>query len=108
MAIAKLAEAMTINNKAYTNLQDLEPDVLASSARLVKLDSTYVGAGKLLKSGGGPGIPKALWVGTGGTMTGIDAYGNVITAFPLFQGLNPIMVSEITSLTTAASVWGLY
>jgi len=107
--VAKLAAPLAINNKVYTNLQDAMPDLLAPSGKIVQLDgaTSFVGAGKLIGAGG-PGIPKSLWVKTAGTMTGIDAYGNVITAFPLYQGMNPVMVSEITSLSTAAGIFGLY
>jgi hypothetical protein len=53
-------------------------------------------------------MPKALWVGTAGTATMLDGYGDELTAFPLQVGLNPIMISELTSLGTAANVWGMY
>lgn len=38
-------------------------------------------------------IPRALLCGTAGTLTGIDAMGNTITALPLQQGYNPIQIS---------------
>lgn len=53
-------------------------------------------------------VPRALWVGTGGTATMTDAEGNVLTDFPLKEGLVPIRIKRLSTLTTAADVWGLY
>lgn len=69
------------------------------SNRAVKLSQ----AATLIPSG----VPRALWCGTAGTLTGVDASGNTITNFPLQAGLNPIQIL-IWSGGTAADVWGLY
>jgi hypothetical protein len=63
---------------------------------------------KLSAAGADIAIPRALWVGTAGTATMTDAEGNTLTDFPLKAGLNPIRIRRLTTLTTAADVWGLY
>ena len=52
--------------------------------------------------------PRALWVGTAGTATMVDENGNTLTNFPLLAGLNPIRITKLTALGTAADVWALY
>ncbi len=106
MPIKQLAAPLAINGKIYISLIDAQRDLALPSAKAVKLDP-FVGAGVLVGSTG-PGMPKALWVGTAGTATMLDGYGDELTAFPLQAGLNPIMISELTSLGTAANVWGMY
>lgn len=54
------------------------------------------------------GICRALWVGTAGTATLIDACGNTCTDFPLQAGINPISVKQVTSVGTADDIWALY
>jgi hypothetical protein len=92
---------------AASDLSDLPSGVLQDpSTTYVKLD-TLVGTD--LTGNGQPGVPaKGLWVGTAGTIDGVDAQGNNFTGFPVIVGFNPIMVKEITALHTAANVWGLY
>ncbi len=97
---------LIVNGKSYDNLEDAQLDVLMPSGRLVKLDG-YAGAGGLIAPGA-PGMAKALWVGTAGAITAKDAYGNVLTAFPLLAGLNLFMLSELTTLTSASNIWGMY
>lgn len=53
-------------------------------------------------------VPRALWVGTAGTATMTSEAGDVLTDFPLKAGLNPIRIKRLSTLTTAADVWGLY
>lgn len=55
---------------------------------------------------GGP--PKALWVGTPGTINAKDLEGNTCTAFPVFAGRNSIVVSELLAGGTADDIWALY
>ena len=99
-----LAAPLAINGKVYTNLQDAGRDLLLPAGKFVKLDS-FAGVGGLVA---GPGMPRALWVGTAGAVAAIDAYGNVLSAFPLFAGYNPVMLSELTTLTSASNIWGMY
>ena len=55
-----------------------------------------------------PGGPvRGLLVGTGGTATLVDLTGATRTNVPLVAGYNPIMISRLVSLGTAAGVWGL-
>ena len=103
---APLVAPLAINGKVYTNLQDAQRDLLLPSGKFVKLDS-FAGAGGLVAEGA-PGMAKALWVGTAGAVAAIDAYGNVLSAFPLFAGYNPVMLSELTTLTSASNIWGMY
>ena len=107
MSVPQLAAPLAINGKVYTCLQDAQADLELPSAKLVKLDS-FTGVGALIA---GPGMPKALWVGTAGAITGKDGYGNTLTSFPLLAGYNPFMISEITSIPGsggAANIWGMY
>jgi len=107
--IKQLVVPLAVNGKVYTAMQDVESDALLSSAQAVKLDG-FAGHNVLCGPGGpgGPGMPYALWVGTAGAADLIDGYGDVMANFPLLAGYNPIVVSELTSLGTAANIWGLY
>lgn len=51
---------------------------------------------------------KALLVGTAGTATLKDYMGNSCVNIPLQAGYNPICVSSLDALGTAADVWGLW
>jgi len=104
LAVPQLVGPLAVNGKVYTCLQDAQADFLLPSAKLVKLDG-FAGAGGLLA---GPGIPKGLWVGTAGAITGKDGYGNVVTGLPLQAGYNPFILSELTTLTSASNIWGMY
>ena len=95
---------LIINGRAFTDLNYIPQDMLMPAAKAVKLDS-FVGAGALIA---GPGMPRGLWVGTAGNATMKDGFGNILTGFPLLAGFNPIMISELTSLSGAANIWGLY
>ena len=106
MSVPQLVAPLAINGKVYTCLQDAQVDLQLPSAKIVKLDS-YAGVGGLVAAGA-PGMPKALWVGSAGTATMKDGYGDVLTGFPLEVGYNPIMISELTTLGTASNVWGMY
>jgi len=100
----QLVGPLKVNGKSYTSLQDAQADLLMPAAKYVKLDE-FAGAGGLLA---GPGIPRGLWVGTAGAADMIDGYGDVMSGFPLQVGYNPVVVSEITTLSSAANVWGIY
>ena len=106
MSVPQLAAPLAINGKVYTCLQDAQADLQLPSAKIVKLDS-YAGVDGLVASGA-PGMPKALWVGSAGTATMKDGYGDVMTNFPLEVGYNPIMISELTTLVSASNIWGMY
>lgn len=54
------------------------------------------------------GVCRALWVGTAGTITGVDAMGNTVTSFPASTGLIPVGFSRITTSSTASDIWALY
>lgn len=106
LPVPQLVAPLAINGKVYTCLQDAQADLQLPSAKIVKLNS-YAGVGGLVASGA-PGMPKALWVGTAGTATMKDGYGDVMNNFPLQVGYNPIMISELTALAGASNVWGMY
>ena len=56
-----------------------------------------------------PGGPtRAIWADVAGTITGHDAYGNPVTAFPLIAGWNAISLAGVTSLATTTQVWAIY
>ncbi len=104
MSLPTLVAPLIINGKAYHAMEDVESDVLLPSAKFVKLDG-FAGAGALIA---GPGLPRGLWVGTAGAANLKDGYGDTLIAFPLLAGYNPIIISELTTLTSAANVWGIY
>lgn len=52
--------------------------------------------------------PRALWIGTSGTLTFVDVYGNTVTDFPAQVGLNPVRPKIISEGGTADDIWGLY
>lgn len=54
------------------------------------------------------GCPKALWVGTAGTVNITDFEGNECVAFPLFEGRNEISISEIAIGGDADDIWGMF
>jgi hypothetical protein len=43
-----------------------------------------------------------------GTVTGHDAFGNVVTALPLQAGINKISLAGVTSIATTTSLWGVW
>jgi len=104
MSLPTLVAPLIVNGKAYHAMEDVESDVLLPAAKFVKLDE-FTGEGGLLA---GPGIPRGLWVGTAGAADLKDGYGDTLAAFPLLAGYNPIIISELTTLTSAANVWGIY
>ena len=104
MSLPTLVAPLIVNGKAYHAMEDVESDVLLPSAKFVKLDG-FTGAGALIA---GPGLPRGLWVGTAGAANLKDGYGDTLIAFPLLAGYNPIIISELTTLTSAANVWGIY
>jgi hypothetical protein len=104
VAYPKLVAPLKVNGKSYSYIEDAQSDLLMPSSRMIKLDE-FAGAGGLLA---GPGIPRGLWVGTAGAADMIDGYGDVMSGFPLQVGYNPVVVSEITTLSSAANVWGIY
>lgn len=55
---------------------------------------------------GGP--PRAICVGTAGTLNFIDTNGNVSTAYPAQAGYNPIRPAQIKTGGTADDIWLLY
>ncbi len=61
----------------------------------------------LITSGEEFSVCRALLVGTAGTATLVDIYGNERADVPLQAGYNPIRATKVT-LGTAANVWALY
>lgn len=53
-------------------------------------------------------VPRALWIGTAGTLNFVDTAGQTITNFPAQAGLNPIKIRQLTEGGTATDIWGLY
>lgn len=49
-----------------------------------------------------------ILVGTGGTADITDADGNDLNSFPLQSGYNPISLTKLRALGTAANVYALY
>lgn len=54
------------------------------------------------------GVSRALLVGTPGTATLIDSYGNERANVPLQQGYNPLHVARIKLGGTADDIWAIY
>lgn len=52
--------------------------------------------------------PRGLFVGTAGTLNGIDLQGNTVTNFPAQVGLMPIRLRRVTTSGTADDIWALY
>ena len=52
--------------------------------------------------------PRALWIGTAGTLNFVDETGTTRTNFPAQAGLNPIRITELRESGTADNIWGLY
>lgn len=51
---------------------------------------------------------RALHVGTAGTATFVDLFGNTCTDFPLKEGLNPYSIKRLKTGGTADDIWGVY
>ena len=51
---------------------------------------------------------RAIWVGTAGTLNGVDYNGNTLTNFPAKEGLNPISLRQVSTSGTADDIWALY
>lgn len=51
---------------------------------------------------------RAITVGTGGTLNGIDLQGNVVTNYPAQTGYNPLCLKQISTGGTATDIWLLY
>lgn len=54
------------------------------------------------------GYCRALWVGTAGTANLVDCTGQLLTNFPLKEGLNPIQILQVRTGGTASDIWALY
>lgn len=54
------------------------------------------------------GPTRGIFVDQAGTVTGHDAYGNVVTAIPVQAGYNPICLGGITSIATVTKIWGVW
>lgn len=52
-------------------------------------------------------VSRGLWSGTAGTADIVDGFGNIIAAFPLVAGYNPICATKVT-FGTVTAVWALY
>lgn len=52
--------------------------------------------------------PRALWVGTEGTLNFVDETGTTITDFPALVGVIPIKITSLREGGTADNIWGLY
>lgn len=55
-----------------------------------------------------PSPTRGLFVDQAGTVTGHDAFGNVVTNLPLVAGLNWISLAGVTSITTITKIWGCW
>jgi hypothetical protein len=55
---------------------------------------------------GGP--TRAIWANVAGTLTGHDAFGNVVSAIPLVAGWNNLCLAGVTSLSTTTQCWAVY
>lgn len=53
-------------------------------------------------------VCRSLLVGTGGTATLVMASGETRTDVPLQVGYNPLRITQVVSLGTAADVWRVY
>lgn len=53
-------------------------------------------------------VPRALWIGTAGTLNFVDTAGHTVTNFPAQAGLNPIKIRQLSDSGTATDIWGLY
>lgn len=51
---------------------------------------------------------RALWVGTAGTANLMDASGQILTSFPLKEGLNAVKVLQVRTSGTATDIWAMY
>ena len=51
---------------------------------------------------------RGLFVDVAGTVTGHDAFGNVVTTLPLVAGLNWISLAGVTSIVTISKIWGVW
>jgi hypothetical protein len=54
------------------------------------------------------GPTRGIIADVAGTMTGHDAFGNLVTGMPLQPGYNPISMGGITSIATTTQVWGVW
>lgn len=43
-----------------------------------------------------------------GTLTGHDAYGNLVNTIPIQPGYNPICLAGVTSIATTTEIWGVW
>ena len=55
-----------------------------------------------------PSPTRGLFVDQAGTVTGHDAFGNIVTALPLVAGLNWISLAGVTSIATITKIWGVW
>ncbi len=51
---------------------------------------------------------RALWIGTAGTLNGVDLMGNTVTDFPAKAGRVPLGFRKVTTGGTADDIWALY
>jgi hypothetical protein len=63
---------------------------------------------KLTKAASDITVTRSLWVGTAGTANITDEQGNVITDFPLKEGLNPLRIKRLATGGTADDIWAMY
>ena len=86
---------MTYDSKKMTAEQRITPS--GRYALLTKNDTTVLDP-----------MPRALWVGTAGTANLVDETSVAAADFPLKEGSNPIMITQLKTGGTADDIWGLY
>jgi hypothetical protein len=57
---------------------------------------------------GQPDHPRALFVGTPGTLNAIDLSDTAVANFPIQAGLNPLRFKRITTSGDADDIWAIY
>lgn len=88
-----------IGGKKYASDSDAsDAELLGPSKHLVKVVDNVAFP---------EGLCRFLWVGTAGTATITQPNNNVLTDFPLKEGLNPIRCTKV-DLNGAADVWAGY
>jgi hypothetical protein len=57
---------------------------------------------------GMPDHPRALFVGTAGTLNAIDLSDTALANFPIQAGLNPCRFKRVMTSGTADDIWAIY
>jgi hypothetical protein len=109
MAFPKLAVPVFkwgLEAKSYTDVSDYDMPTLLGPA-IVYADITAQ-----IDSGGNTpltqGPTRGLICDKAGTLTGHDAFGNVVTTMTLQAGYNAVCIAGITSIATITQVIGVW